>query len=105
MGDPFRARLLVALAEHEACVCHLERRLGKRQAYISQHLMHLRKAGLLTARRKGKFVFYALKDSEMLGLLKVAMDLTGTSVTDDALFSKVAKCNCPRCTEQKETEC
>jgi len=48
MGDPFRVRLLLALAEQEACVCHLERLLGRRQAFISQHLMSLREAGVLS---------------------------------------------------------
>jgi len=43
-----RLRILLAIGEGEACVCHLETLLGYRQAYISQHLMALRKARWLT---------------------------------------------------------
>ena len=54
-----RLEILLLIGAGEACVCHLETRLGYRQAYISQHLMALRQAGLLASRRNGKYIFYA----------------------------------------------
>ena len=42
---PARLEILDELRKDEACVCHLEAKLGYRQAYISQHIMVLRKAG------------------------------------------------------------
>jgi len=53
-------KILLIIGAGEACVCHLEVRLGYRQAYISQHLMALRQAGLLDSRREGKYIFYRL---------------------------------------------
>jgi len=100
MGDPFRVRLLLALAEQEACVCHLERLLGRRQAYISQHLMSLREAGVLTARREGKYVFYKFKDHDLLGLIQRAAEITGFAgikAKGKSLKANLARCECPSC--------
>jgi ArsR family transcriptional regulator len=58
LGQPVRIRILLAISDDEACVCHLETMLGLRQAYISQHLMAMRNAGILTTRRDGRFIFY-----------------------------------------------
>ena len=48
IDQPARLRILMAIGRSEACVCHLEAMLVLRQAYISQHLMALRHAGILT---------------------------------------------------------
>lgn len=97
LSDPFRIRLTLALAGEEACVCHLERLLGKRQAYISQQLMPLRQAGLLASRREGKFVFYRLKHPETLELVQQAAQLAGLSAQDLALAADANGCTCPHC--------
>jgi DNA-binding transcriptional ArsR family regulator len=51
IAAPQRIAILLAIGTGEACVCHLEVALGWRQAYISQHLMALRKADILLDRR------------------------------------------------------
>lgn len=104
MGDPFRVQLLLALADREACVCHLECLLGKRQAFISQHLMSLRMAGILNARRQGKYIFYSLKDREVLSLIRRAAEIAG--LTKDEMKAKVtggklSRCECPQCGNAK----
>ncbi|MEX2161523.1 MAG: metalloregulator ArsR/SmtB family transcription factor [Anaerolineales bacterium] len=104
LGEPFRVQVLLALAEGEACVCHLERLLGKRQAYISQHLMALRQAGILQTRREGKYVFYGLKDRATLELVHHASQLTGLAkpaVDKDRVRRKRLDCDCPSCGDAK----
>lgn len=103
MGDPFRIQLLLALVDQEACVCHLECLLGKRQAYISQHLMSLREAGLLAARREGKYIFYKLKDRGLLSLIQRAAEMVGVteSVNSKAVKTSLSKCECPNCGPSK----
>jgi len=49
IASPQRIAILIAIGTGEACVCHLETALGSRQAYISQHLMSLRKADIFFA--------------------------------------------------------
>jgi ArsR family transcriptional regulator len=51
LGQPERLSILLLIGKGEACVCHLEAALGLRQAYISQHLMALREANIVIARR------------------------------------------------------
>src|SRR5512135_3101176 len=77
MASARRIAILLAIGSGEACVCHLEAALGWRQAYISQHLMALRKAGILVDRRVGRYVFYKLKDSALLNLITAAARLSG----------------------------
>lgn len=73
-----RIAILLAIGNGEACVCHLEAALGWRQAYISQHLMALRKADVLQDRRRGRYVFYRLKDASLLDLIAASARLSGT---------------------------
>jgi ArsR family transcriptional regulator len=99
LSDPFRVRLLLVLSEQEACVCHLECLLGKRQAYISQHLMNLREAGILIARREGKYIFYRLKDNRLLNLIHRAAEITGSKLASTHIeqSNALSKCVCPSC--------
>jgi len=80
ISAPARLEILLLVGAGEACVCHLESRLGYRQAYISQHLMALRQAGLLEARREGKFVFYRLVKPEIMPLIQMAAKIVRVSL-------------------------
>jgi DNA-binding transcriptional ArsR family regulator len=92
-----RARLEIAciLGEGEACVCHLEAHLGYRQPYISQQIMVLRKAGLVTERRDGTYVFYRLADPRVIILLE-SLKLKDKARARPASSRHVA-CPCPHC--------
>ncbi len=69
LGHGHRLELLEQLAQGERTVEVLASRTGLSIANASQHLQHLRRAGLLTARRQGKFVYYVLADDGILELL------------------------------------
>ena len=60
LGDKTRLRLLNILAGGELCVCYLVEILGESQPKISRHLGTLRRAGLVAARREGKWMHYRL---------------------------------------------
>lgn len=68
-AHPHRLELLEQLAQGERSVEVLADRTRVSVANASQHLQHLRRAGLVAARRGGKFVFYRLADDAVLGLL------------------------------------
>lgn len=100
LGQPTRLQILMAIGGGEACVCHLEALLGQRQAYISQHLMSLRKASVLDARREGRFVYYSLRDPGVLELVRTAGSLVGVSKLLDELGARTVDtnaCACPQC--------
>lgn len=95
-----RLQILLAIGTGEACVCHLETALGLRQAYISQHLMSLRKADILQDRREGRYIFYRLKDAAILDLITDSARLSGLSTeTVPALINTRSNpsCECPQC--------
>jgi DNA-binding transcriptional ArsR family regulator len=100
ISNPFRIKVLLAIGRGEACVCHLEALLKQRQAFISQHLMALRKAGILDTRREGKFIFYRLADSQTYDLIRIAGKLAG--LEDDQIPELerpglLPECCCPNC--------
>jgi ArsR family transcriptional regulator len=60
LGDPTRLRLLNLMAEQEICVCDFTEVIGAPQPKISRHLAYLRRAGIVAARREGKWMHYSL---------------------------------------------
>jgi ArsR family transcriptional regulator len=61
LADPTRLRLLNLMAGREVCVCHFVEILGQSQPKISRHLAYLRRAGLVAARREGKWMHYRIR--------------------------------------------
>lgn len=101
IASPQRIAILLAIGKGEACVCHLEAALGWRQAYISQHLMALRKADILQDRREGRYVYYRLKTASYLDLILDSATLSGLSAeTVSAVINTQTypSCECPHCT-------
>lgn len=68
-GHPLRLEILEQLAQGERSVEVVADRTRLSIANASQHLQQMRRAGLVTARRDGKFVFYRLADNSVLDLL------------------------------------
>ncbi|NMB61794.1 MAG: helix-turn-helix transcriptional regulator [Chloroflexi bacterium] len=104
MGNPFRLAILLEIGNGEACVCHLEAALNQRQAYISQHLMALRDAGVLKTRREGKYIYYRLSSPQILDLIRQAATIAGIKTDQFPVSAEPAvlkKCACPHCEEEK----
>jgi rhodanese-related sulfurtransferase len=69
LGHAHRLELLEQVAQGERSVEILAQRTGLSIANASQHLQHLRRAGMVTARREGNFVYYGLADDAVLDLV------------------------------------
>ena len=61
LADSTRLRLLNLMAGREVCVCYFVEILGQSQPKISRHLAYLRNAGLVSARREGKWMHYSIR--------------------------------------------
>ena len=59
-SDRTRLRILNLLRSGELCVCDLVRVIDSPQPTISRHLAYLRKAGLVTSRKDGLWMYYEL---------------------------------------------
>ena len=103
LAHPARLQILWLLwREGEACVCHLEALLQKRQAYVSQQIGVLKEAGLLAERKEGLFVFYRLADPNMAQLLQQSLTFaqiqTGAVTPLPTLsLGESGPCSCPTC--------
>jgi ArsR family transcriptional regulator len=60
LGDNTRLRLLNLMGDKEICVCYFVEILGQPQPKISRHLAYLRGAGIVAARREGKWMHYRI---------------------------------------------
>ena len=60
LADPTRLRLLNLMDGREVCVCFFVEILRQGQPKISRHLAYLRKAGIVSARREGKWMHYRM---------------------------------------------
>ena len=73
LAHPVRLRILSLLRGGELCVCQVTEILGLAPSTISEHLSLLRRAGVITERKEGKWVFYALAENPDLGPLCEAL--------------------------------
>lgn len=77
LADPTRLRLINLISGQEICVCYFIEVIGAPQPKISRHLAYLRRAGIVAARREGKWMHYRLRmprNSHAASILKNTLD-------------------------------
>ncbi len=82
LGHAHRLELLEQLAQGERSVEILAQKTGLSIANTSQHLQQMRRAGMVTARRAGKFVHYRLADDAVLELLAALRHIAERNVAE-----------------------
>lgn len=105
LAHPVRLEILELLRGGEACVCHIQAMLGQRQAYISQHLNVLRKAGLVSSRKDGQRVYYQVSNPDLYAVID---DFQSVMIAAGILETRPAEvlprnqeyCRCPQCASQ-----
>lgn len=100
ISQPAKVEILLAIGTGEACVCHLEAATGLRQAYISQQLMALRSAGIVTSRRDGRNIYYRLTNLLILDLIDQAIVISTGRENDPPSTGPLnlhGECPCPKC--------
>lgn len=65
IGHPVRLRLLAMLRTGPLCVCQMTVVVKLAASTVSEHLSELRKAGMVTERKEGRWVEYRLSDSAL----------------------------------------
>jgi ArsR family transcriptional regulator len=82
LGHPHRLEMLEHLAQGERGVEALAKRVGLSVANASQHLQYLRRAGLVAARRDGKFILYRLADESVLHLISALREVAESNLAE-----------------------
>jgi ArsR family transcriptional regulator, arsenate/arsenite/antimonite-responsive transcriptional repressor len=94
LADPTRLRLLNLMNGREVCVCYFVEILRQPQPKISRHLAYMRRAGIVSARREGKWMHYRITEpsdkaaSAILGTALKAISASREMQEDAALLSR-----------------
>ena len=67
-----RLSILELLRDGERCVCEIFPAINYEQSNVSRHLNMMQKAGILTRRKDGLKIFYAIKHPEVLTIIDLA---------------------------------
>lgn len=104
MADPIRVRILVALRGRELCVCELCDALKVSQSTLSTHLQLIRKAGLVSTRKEGKWIYYSA-NPEHRRLLRGVFDFFDRQLRGNGLLRRDAERLTKRLAERENGEC
>ena len=69
LGDATRLKMLKLISDEELCSCEVMAALELTQPTTSHHLGILERAGLLSSKRRGKWVFYRIANSKVHNLI------------------------------------
>src|SRR3984885_1149579 len=98
LGDNTRLRLLNLMSDQETCVCYFVEILDQLQPKISRHLAYLRSAGIVAARREGKWMHYRIVMSPHDGasqILRQTLDWLKEDKAMQADRARLSKACCP----------
>jgi len=100
-SDRTRLRLLNLMDGREVCVCYFVEILGQSQPKISRHLAYLRNAGIVSARRDGKWMHYRLVLPEDAGAAAILGATLRGFKTDREMQSDLSRLRKACCAPQR----
>ena len=87
LADPTRLRLINLMGDDEVCVCFFVEVLKINQPKISRHLAYLRRAGVVSARRDGKWIHYRLVEPPDVHAANIFREVRAGLANDPAMKS------------------
>lgn len=100
LADRTRLRLLNLMNSKEVCVCYFVEILGQSQPKISRHLAYLRRAGIVAARREGKWMHYKIVVPKHAGAVRILNETLAVLKEDKAMHSDQTRLEKVCCTPQ-----
>jgi ArsR family transcriptional regulator len=100
-SDPTRLRLLNLMGGREVCVCYFVEILGQSQPKISRHLAYLRRAGVVAARREGKWMHYRIVVPGHQGAAKILQETLAALREEKAMQADLARFSRACCAPRK----
>ena len=104
LADENRVKALLALRQHELCVCQIIGFLGLAPSTVSKHMSILKQARLVESRKDGRWMYYRLADDSGLREVNGALDWLGKcfdsnslSGDDEKKLKMVLCCGPPSC--------
>ena len=97
LADENRLRMLMALQAGELCVCQITELMGLAMSTVSKHLSLLYQAGLVKARKEGRWMYYSLPGKgtptaarEAVGWVRRSLDGNQRIAEDATQLKRVA---------------
>lgn len=72
LGDPTRAKIVMALDNREVCVCDLSVALNMTKSAVSHQLAVLKANNIVKSRRDGKHIYYSFDDEHITTIIEIA---------------------------------
>jgi len=91
LADRTRLRLIALMGETEVCVCFFVMILKTSQPKISRHLAYLRRAGVVSARREGKWIHYRIVEPPDLHAANIFREVRTWLANEAAMKSDRAR--------------
>jgi ArsR family transcriptional regulator len=91
LADENRLRMLLALRRHELCVCQITALMGLAMSTVSKHLSILYQAGLVNARKEGRWMYYSLPGKGVPTAAREAVAWVRRSLADSERVAEDAK--------------
>ena len=101
LSDRTRLRLLNLMDGREVCVCYFVEVLGQSQPKISRHLAYLRRAGVVEARREGKWMHYRVTVPGHAGAAKILRETLAALREEKPMQADLARLSRACCAPQK----
>jgi ArsR family transcriptional regulator len=81
LGQPTRLKIVEFLREGERCVCEIFPAIGEEQSNTSRHLNMMVISGILSRRKEGVKIYYALKHPEVLEIIDLSTRIITRDIT------------------------
>ena len=101
LADRTRLRLLNLMNGKEVCVCYFVEILEQSQPKISRHLAYLRRAGIVAARREGKWIHYKIVVPKHAGAARILNETLAVLREDKAMQADLSRLTKACCAPQK----
>jgi ArsR family transcriptional regulator len=101
LADRTRLRLLNLMNSKEVCVCYFVEILGQSQPKISRHLAYLRRAGIVAARREGKWMHYKILEPTSAGAARILRETLSVIGQEKPMQADLARLGRACCAPQR----
>lgn len=101
LADRTRLRLLNLMVGREVCVCYFVEILKQSQPKISRHLAYLRRAGIVAARREGKWMHYRIVPPTHAGAASILREVLSVVSEEKGMQTDLSLLNKACCAPQQ----
>ncbi|MBI5485391.1 MAG: winged helix-turn-helix transcriptional regulator [Deltaproteobacteria bacterium] len=90
LGQPTRLKIIDFLRDGERCVCEIYPAIAEEQSNTSRHLNMMLSAGVLSRRKDGLKIYYAIKHPEILEVMDIVTRIVKRDITGRHRLLKAA---------------